>query len=193
MNREHSLGSSGAEDNGFPGSKPQSSIGANSVIGGQLSSKPSGYVSGNVGTDTESARLSNVQPYKYNTLNRANLDAHAMNIRKISPGIGSNAPLPLSRNGPRNMAAIIGRESNPKSNVGSVVSGVSGVLGDYAEGSGSILSGASMPTATNTALLPDISNKREGSKGRHRGDGAKLRQASPEAIALMMSSKNKTK
>ena len=83
------------------------------------------------------------------------------------------------------MAAVVNRESNPKSNVGSVVSGVSGVSGDYAEGSGSILSG---PTATNTALLPDISNKRETSKSRGKGE---YRKASPEAIALMMSSKNK--
>jgi len=42
-------------------------------------------------------------------------------------------------------------------------------------------------------MLPDISNRRENSKGRNRVDGEKFRKASPEAIALMMSSKNKNK
>jgi hypothetical protein len=51
-------------------------------------------------------------------LNRENLNA--MNIRKVNPNgpVGANAPLPLSRNGARNLAIIQGRASNPVSNNG---------------------------------------------------------------------------
>lgn len=43
-----------------------------------------------------------------------------MNIRKVNPNgpVGANAPLPLSRNGARNLAIIQGRASNPVSNNG---------------------------------------------------------------------------
>lgn len=45
-----------------------------------------GYLSGNgLQTDNESARLSNVQPYKYNNLQNK-LDRNGGNIRKIQPG-----------------------------------------------------------------------------------------------------------
>ena len=41
-------------------------------------------MSGGVNTDTESARLSNVQPYKFNSAAR-NSNPKALNIRKINP------------------------------------------------------------------------------------------------------------
>ena len=51
----------------------------------------SGYVSGGIGTDTESARLSNVQPYKYNIPRNKNKAADKnpvyglCEIKKINP------------------------------------------------------------------------------------------------------------
>ena len=79
--RDHSLG--GSSDGG---DRERSMAG--SVVGGA----PFGYTSGAMQTDTESARLSNVQPYKFNQQNRNN--PNSMNIRKINPKPitrGSNA------------------------------------------------------------------------------------------------------
>ncbi len=42
------------------------SISNSAYGGGYQSQQASGYLSGGIGTDTESARLSNIQPYKYN-------------------------------------------------------------------------------------------------------------------------------
>lgn len=149
----------------------------NSVVSGIINRGPSGYISGTIATDNESARLSNVHPYKYNTITRENLNA-INNIRKISPNGPVGAPLPLSRNGAR--AILPGRGSNTTSNKGSIISMPGSIVNEYAEGS--VLSGASAVTATNTKILPDIS--RENSKNQKRI--ISNRKASPEAIALLM-------
>lgn len=45
-----------------------------------------GYLSGGMQTDNESARLSNIQPYKYNNLqNKLDRNGGGVNIRKIQP------------------------------------------------------------------------------------------------------------
>lgn len=68
--RDHSIGNSSANEdqNSSVGGFPQS-------VGGYLSG-------GGLQTDNESARLSNVQPYKYNITNK--LDRN-FNIKKVQP------------------------------------------------------------------------------------------------------------
>lgn len=89
--REHSIGSKEREDATSPFVNSKSAT--NSVVSGMINRGPSGYISGTIATDNESARLSNVQPYKYNTITRENLNAIS-NIRKVSPNGPMNAPLP---------------------------------------------------------------------------------------------------
>ena len=55
-----------------------------------------GYISG-MQTDTESARLSNVQPYKFNQQARNGSNPKLTNIRKINPGPGGRQLAPISR------------------------------------------------------------------------------------------------
>ena len=77
--RDHSLG--GSSDGGTHDRGENRSMRSmqGSAIGLQQSH---GYVSGGMQTDTESARLSNVQPYKFNSQNR---NQKQLNIRKINP------------------------------------------------------------------------------------------------------------
>lgn len=60
-----------------------------------------------------------------------------MNIRKVSPNgvISSNAPVPLSRNGVRNLAQIAGRASGPTSQTGSLITVPGSGINEYIEGS----------------------------------------------------------
>lgn len=78
--REHSIGSNEREEVKSPFVNYKSEN--NSVVSGVINRGPSGYISGTIATDNESARLSNVQPYKYNTITRENLNA-VSNIRKV--------------------------------------------------------------------------------------------------------------
>ena len=56
-----------------------------------------GYLSGGLQTDTESARLSNVQPYKYNALSKPP-NPNQISIKKVSPNVIQLAPMaPPSR------------------------------------------------------------------------------------------------
>ena len=71
--RDHSVGGSSCEDNQASMSGPQSIANL-------------GYLSGGLQTDTESARLSNVQPYKYNQVGRPP-HPNQVNIKKISPNV----------------------------------------------------------------------------------------------------------
>jgi hypothetical protein len=76
-NRDHSIG--GSSDGGDKQSLQGSAIGMQ---------QSHGYLSNGLQTDTESARLSNVQPYKFNTNaggNRKGNSNKAMNIRKVNP------------------------------------------------------------------------------------------------------------
>ena len=82
--RDHSLGnSSGAEDN--TSLMRAGSVGDKNPF--QPASSVGGYMSnGGMQTDNESARLSNVQPYKYNHLpNKLKDNPNAVNIKKIHP------------------------------------------------------------------------------------------------------------
>ena len=62
-----------------------------------------GYGSG-MQTDTESARLSNVQPYKFNQQARNGSNPKLMNIRKINPGPGAHLA-PISRGDSQGMGS----------------------------------------------------------------------------------------
>ena len=84
--RDHSVGGSSCEDN--PAGH----------MSGPQSIANLGYLSGGMQTDTESARLSNVQPYKYNHLGKPPGGAHQVPIKKISPNVVQLAPVaPPSR------------------------------------------------------------------------------------------------
>ena len=86
-------------------------MGGNTSNGGasfhHQNSMHGGYISGGgIATDNESARLSNVQTYKYNSLQKAAANSILTNksaIRKIAPD-GSRQPLPKSRE--RNMPGV---------------------------------------------------------------------------------------
>jgi len=82
-----------------------------------------GYLSGSLQTDTESARLSNVQPYKFNTQQqqqpkRNGPNPNAMQIRKINPN--SVVLKPVSR-GSGVGAGLQSRSSNPNNMISPLV------------------------------------------------------------------------
>lgn len=78
------------------------SISNSAYGGGYQSQQASGYLSGGIGTDTESARLSNIQPYKYNG------NSGVASIQKVHP----NAPVSRGQAGRRNIQKVIDRESS---------------------------------------------------------------------------------
>ena len=74
-----------------------------------------GYFSGGLQTDNESARLSNVQTYKFNKNGSKNRNAaqfaHSMNIRKINPNTVMLKP--VSRGSGVGHGIAQSRASNP--------------------------------------------------------------------------------
>lgn len=106
-------------------------------------------------TDNESARLSNVQTYKYNQLpNKLKDNPNAVNIKKIHPG--ANSKPPMSRNQSRNDDSHTFKSMQDPYKASSVLmpsNGMRSVVGipDH-YGADSTLSGVS--TGVNTNLLP---------------------------------------
>lgn len=82
-----------------------------------------GYASGGLQTDTESARLSNVQTYKFNSGNRNNKSgqyANSLNIRKINPNTVMLKPVSRASMGGGTLA--LSRASNPLNSINGQIS-----------------------------------------------------------------------
>ena len=161
-------------------------------------------------TDAESARLSNVLPYKFNTNgskkgHNKNSSGKQLNIRKINPntvtlnpvsrGSGVGAGLKVTKT---NSLADHYHTGPQVSQTIPAAGGDRSVLGpEYMSGNQSIMSGGTM----GSNALPELKkvNNRVGNRTVGMGSAGsatktvdsntKLRKASPEAIALMMANK----
>lgn len=192
--RDHSLGGN-SDDGNETRSIQHSNGGANPFMVSH------GYVSGGLQTDTESARLSNVQPYKFNS-NQNKLNPNGINIRKINPNQIQLKPMS------RGSGVGAGLNAKPGLDLRSVHQTLQpgssngpldkpSILQDPLGANSSILSGAS--TGVNTNVLPDLKKLASRSQNREaatsnllEGSAHKLRKASPEALALLMANKKKS-
>ena len=145
--RDHSIGnSSGAED--------CRSIQASSINAFPPNSM-GGYTSnGGLQTDNESARMSNIQPYKYNIPNKLKDNPNVCKISKIHPN--SFALAPLSRKDSKTDTEAANQRCNTTVSPNGYKSPLQ--FGDNT-GAESMLSGAS--TGVNTQLMANYRRPKE--------------------------------
>ena len=183
--RDHSIGnSSGAED----------SMSINRNSNPFPPGSVNGYLSnGGMQTDNESARLSNVQPYKYNHLpNKLKDNPNAVNIKKIHPNQVQLAPVSRnkSRQGSRANSRNLVEGYNKASSVVMAPTGIKSIIGagDH-YGAESMLSGVS--TGVNTNLLPQLKPGKDNQSAAAGPVDMNLKRANAEALQLLIQNKNK--